>query len=207
MVFDLLHLDGHSTMPLPYRQRREVLDKLDLDGPNWKLPAYHVGDGKAMLEASATQGLEGVVAKRLESPYVPGARNGTWIKVKNHLEQEFVVGGWLPGKGARSDSIGSLALGYYDDEESSNTPATSAPASPSRRWRTCSACWSRCARTRAPSMAASRRKRPSSSRPELIAEVRFGEWTRTRTVRHPSFKGLRDDKDPRDVSTGKESFG
>jgi len=206
MVFDLLHLDGHSTMPLPYRQRREVLDKMDLDGPNWKLSAYHAGDGEPMLEASKTQGLEGVVAKRLDSPYVPGARNGNWIKVKNHLEQEFVVGGWLPGKGARSASLGSLALGYYDDEGKLKYAGNVGTGFTEQMLAELQRLLEPLRTDKSPFEGRQPPKQTVFARPELVAEVRFGEWTRTGTVRHPSFKGLRDDKDPRDVILERKVF-
>src|SRR2546430_16446966 len=88
MIFDVLWLEGHSTMDLPYTERRALLEKLDLNGENWRTPSYHVGDGKAMLKASADQGLEGVVAKRLDSRYEPGRRTGARLQIKNKLSQE-----------------------------------------------------------------------------------------------------------------------
>ena len=93
VIFDLLWLDGHSTCPLPYEERRALLDKLELEGPSWRTPAYRRGDGEALLEATKEQGLEGLVAKRLDSPYEPGRRSGAWIKVKNVARQEVVIGG------------------------------------------------------------------------------------------------------------------
>src|SRR5439155_10452563 len=102
---------------LPYEERRELLAGLELDGSHWRIPAHHVGDGAAMVEASQEQDLEGIIAKRLDSRYEPGKRSGVWLKVKNRPSQEVVVGGWLPGQGRREDRIGSLAVGYYADEE------------------------------------------------------------------------------------------
>jgi len=199
MIFDLLCLDGHSTMPLPYRQRREVLDNLDIEGPNWKISSYHVGDGRAMLDASKAQGLEGVIAKGLESPYVPGARTGTWVKVKNHLEQEFVVGGWLPGKGARSASIGSLALGYYDEEGGLKYAGNVGTGFTEQMLAEVQRLLEPLRIDTSPFDGRQPPKQTVFVQPELVAEVEFGEWTRTGTVRHPSFKGLRDDKDAREV--------
>ncbi len=94
------------------------------------------GDGEAMLEASREQGLEGVVAKRLDSRYEPGAAAARWLKVKNQRRQEFVIGGWLPGEGGRSGRIGSLAVGYYDaSEEASAGRASAARVRGQRRHR------------------------------------------------------------------------
>jgi bifunctional non-homologous end joining protein LigD len=81
MLFDVLYLDGHSTMSLPYRDRRARLEDLKLSGSNWQTPAYHVGDGAALLEAARANGLPGVVAKRLDSAYRPGGRTRDWILV------------------------------------------------------------------------------------------------------------------------------
>ena len=114
MIFDLLWLDGHSLMELPYEQRRERLAALGLDGEHWQTPEPLRGKGRDVLEATAEQGLEGVVAKRLDSPYRPGQRTGAWLKIKNVGRQEFVVGGWLPGAGRRKDRIGALLLGVHD---------------------------------------------------------------------------------------------
>ena len=81
MLFDLLYLDGHPTTGLPYRERRDLLSGLGLAGPHWQTPAHHVGDGAALLAAARAQGLPGVVAKRLDSPYEPGRTSRHWIVV------------------------------------------------------------------------------------------------------------------------------
>ena len=117
IIFDLLWLDGHSLMDLPYTERRERLLELGLQGPTWQTPANHVGDGAAMLEATRAQGLEGVIAKRLDCPYSPGRRSSAWVKVKNVRRTDVVIGGWLPGEGKRGGRLGALVIGYYEDGE------------------------------------------------------------------------------------------
>jgi bifunctional non-homologous end joining protein LigD len=114
MIFDLLYLDAHTTMQLPYRERRALLDELALNGPAWQTPAYYAGEGRELLAAAGEQRLEGVVAKRLDSPYRPGKRTDEWLKVKHVNRQELVIGGWLPGKGARAGRLGALLMGYYE---------------------------------------------------------------------------------------------
>ena len=104
MIFDLLYLDGHSTLALAYEERRSLLERLELEGPAWRAPSYHRGEGSALLEATRQQGIEGVVAKRLDGPYEPGGRASRWIKVKNVHTQDVVIGGWTPGEGGRSTS-------------------------------------------------------------------------------------------------------
>jgi bifunctional non-homologous end joining protein LigD len=199
LIFDLLYVDGRSTMELPYEERRKQLERLKLSGPHWRTPANHIGDGAAMVEASREQGLEGVVAKRLDSRYEPGRRSSAWLKVKNRPSQEVVVGGWLPGHGRREERVGSLAVGYYDAGElryagqvgsgfkEDDLKRLAGLLEPLRR---------------DTSPFEGTRQPPKGTilvEPRLVVEVEFAEWTRSRTLRAPVFKGLRDDKDPQDV--------
>ena len=198
MAFDLLWLEGHSTLDLPYRDRRRLLEQLELGGPCWRAPAHREGDGSALLRASAEQGLEGIVAKRLDSPYEPGRRSSAWIKVKNHGAQDLVVGGFTRGEGGRSTSLGALALGTFEDGAlvyagKVGTGFTAATLSdltrrlqPLRR-----------------DISPFRGRQPPKGTvfvdPRLVARVEFREWTTAGTLRAPSFKGLREDIDPEDV--------
>ena len=117
VIFDLLYLDGRDLTEQPYSRRRELLEGLELSGPSWQTPAYSTGHAEELLAASAEQGLEGIVLKRLDSGYAPGKRGGAWLKVKNVGRQEFVIGGWLPGEGRRRNRLGAILLGYFDDGE------------------------------------------------------------------------------------------
>ena len=81
MLFDILYIEGRATTALPYTERRRRLEGLKLAGPNWQTPAYHVGDGAALLAAARAQKLPGVVAKRLDRAYVVGKRSADWILV------------------------------------------------------------------------------------------------------------------------------
>ena len=118
LVFDLLELDGRSLVDLPYHLRRRLLRDLLDDGPVVRVPSSIDGatgsEGPALLELARQRGLEGVVAKRIDSRYQPGGRSRDWIKVKVRLHQELVVGGWLPGQGALAGQIGSLLVGYHE---------------------------------------------------------------------------------------------
>ena len=201
VVFDLLHLDGNDVTPLPYLDRRRLLQELVPDDGCWTVPAHRVGDGETLLQVVAEQGLEGIVAKRVDSPYLPGKRSSSWVKIKVRLRQEFVVGGWQPGEGGRQGQLGSLLVGVYDQgslrycgkvgtgfsmreltrlgeilapleiDESPFDPPPPRPIARLAHW----------------------------VRPELVAEVEFGEWTSEGIVRHPSYLGLRDDKAPTHV--------
>jgi bifunctional non-homologous end joining protein LigD len=201
VIFDLLYLDGHDLTAEPYWRRREALEQLELAGESWQTPRYSNGQAKALLEASAKRGMEGVLLKRLESPYVPGERPGSWLKVKNTARQEFVIGGWSPGKGRRRETIGALLLGYFEDGEQpafryagkvgtgfseQDLVALRARLAP-------------LARKTSPFDKGKVPKQACFVDPELVAEIEFRELTSDRMVRHGSFKGLREDKAPTEV--------
>jgi len=100
VAFDLLHLDGAAIRRLPYAQRRELLAALALDGPALMLPRHFVDDGEALLTATAEQGLEGLVAKRLDAPYAEGRRSRSWIKIKHRRRERMIITGWRERDGA-----------------------------------------------------------------------------------------------------------
>src|ERR1700761_7756089 len=199
-IFDLLSLDGHSLMALPYEQRRARLDELELGGPAWRVPAAHPGHGRALLDATEAQGLEGIVAKRLDSRYEPGRRTGAWIKIKHVHRQELVICGWLPGEGRRADRIGALLMGYRTDDGRLEYAGRVGTGFTERTL-------TELARKLAPLRRAnspfdSTPKLPRNAvfvEPELVAEIEFREWTTEGVMRAPSFKRLRDDKDAAEV--------
>jgi bifunctional non-homologous end joining protein LigD len=197
VIFDILYLDGHTTMSLSYEDRRDLLEQLELQGPAWRTPAYHRGEGKALLAATKELGIEGIVAKKLDCAYQPGARASHWIKVKNVLTQDVVIGGWTPGEGGRSSSLGSLAVGVMEDGElvyagKVGTGFTEQTLALVKR---------ELDPLRADSSPFSGRQPPKGTifvEPRLVAHVEFREWTKSGTLRAPSFKGLRPDIAPQE---------
>jgi bifunctional non-homologous end joining protein LigD len=195
VIFDLLYLDGHTTMGLSYEERRELLEGLELEGPAWRTPAYHRGEGKALLAATRELGIEGIVAKKLDCPYQPGARASHWIKVKNVRTQDVVIGGWTPGEGGRGSSIGALAVGVMEGEKlvyvgKVGTGFTEQTLALLRR---------ELEPLRKDTSPFSGRQPPKGTifvEPQLVAHVEFREWTGSGTLRAPSFKGLRADVSP-----------
>jgi len=188
MLFDLLYLEGHSLLSRPYEERRAALEALGLDGPAWQVPRYHRGNGAALLDASAQQGLEGVVAKRLDSAYSPGQRSGAWIQVKNKQRQELVVGGWLPEKD-RADRLGALLVGYHDAQGALRYAGRVGTGWDAKERARLERELARLATERSPFEG---RRGPRGARhvePRLVAEIEFTEWTNDRILRHPSYKG------------------
>lgn len=200
MAFDLLHLDGQDLMSLPYTERRSRLESLGLGGPHLQTPRHHVGDGAALLAATRDQGLEGLVAKRLDSAYLPGRRSSSWIKVKNFLRQEMVVGGWLAGEGNRSGRLGALLVGHYDDGRLryAGRVGTGFNDAELARLGQRLAPLTRDAMPFAadPPVPPLVRRRGQWVAPELVVEVAFREWTAAGTLRAPSYKGEHRDRDP-----------
>ncbi len=204
LPFDLLHADGRSLLGAAYDERRAALDALGLGGPSWQVPPAFPGDGpgdgEAVLASTRQQGLEGVVAKRRDSRYLPGRRTDAWVKVKHVRRQSAVVVGWQPGEGGRAGRVGSLLLAVQGEgglefaghvgtgfsaaalallgrllgERAADDPPCQVPREHARtaRW----------------------------VRPELVVDVEFTAWTRDGRLRHPSYKGLRDDVAPADVA-------
>ena len=198
IVFDLLWLDGHSLMELPYTERREALLELGLQGERWQTPAHHVGDGEAMLDASRAQGLEGIIAKRLDSLYYPGKRTHGWVKVKNVLETDVVVGGWLPGEGRRSSQFGALVVGVHKDGALTYAGRVGTGFDE----RELDRLGGMLAELESDTSPFEGRQPPRETRfvePALVARVGYGEWTQAGTLRHPRYLGLRDDVAPEDV--------
>ena len=201
LVFDLLHLDGTSLLALSYDDRRSVLAELGVEGERWSVPSAFLGGGQAVLDATRASGLEGVVAKRRSSPYHPGRRSEDWRKLKHVRRTSAVVAGWKPGEGGRSGRIGSLLLGVQGERglEYAGHVGTgfSAAVLASLGERL-----ERLRRDEPPFVSAVPREHARSAvwvEPVLVVDVDYTEWTREGRLRHPSYKGLRDDVPASDV--------
>ena len=193
LIFDLLWLDGHSLTVLPYTERRERLAALKLDGERWSTPKFHVGEGSALLAATREQGLEGVIAKRLDSPYTPGRRSGSWLKIKHSRRQELVIGGWTEGKGSRSRRIGALQVGVYEEGalHYAGRVGTGFDAAELERL---AGLLNPLEQSDSPFAGRQPPQGAHFAEPRLVCEVEFSEWTRAGLLRQPSYKGLREDK-------------
>jgi bifunctional non-homologous end joining protein LigD len=202
-VFDLLEVDGEPVFDLPLSERRTRLRRL-LDGRNRTVQfSESFDDGRALLRAAEQQHLEGVMAKRVDSRYLPGRRSTDWLKFKTHGEQEFVIAGYTRGKGRREWSFGSLVLAVngaeglewvgnvgtgFDDAEIERLLAKLRPLE--RKGSPFSP---------VPKMPRIRKGDVVWVEPALVAEASFAEWTHDGRLRAPVYLGLREDKDPDEV--------
>jgi bifunctional non-homologous end joining protein LigD len=201
-AFDLLYLEGRSLTSLPYDERRATLESLKLQGVSFTTPPSTTNvKGADIVRIARDRGLEGVVAKRRSSHYAPGMRNGDWIKIKNFRTQEVIIGGWTEGRGERTNSLGALLLGVQSDQGLTYIGKVGTGFTAATRQELLQALTPLSRKT----TPFSERLSPADTkvahfvRPTLVGEVRFAEWTSDGHLRHPSWRGLRTDKDAAQV--------
>ncbi len=200
LLFDVLCVRGRSLCAEPYSSRRAALEGLHLNGPSWQTPPSFRGDGPDILAASLSNGLEGVVAKRLDSTYHPGYRSPYWLKIKNMRTQDVVVGGWKPGQGRRSGLPGSLLLGLPGPAGLQYIGKVGTGFS-DRALAQIATRLAELAESESPFTEVPREHARDAHwvQPVLVGEVEFGEWTSEGRLRHPSWRGLRPDIPVQDV--------
>jgi bifunctional non-homologous end joining protein LigD len=205
-VFDLLELERRPIIDLPLEERREQLEALLIDGNPLVRLSRGFDDGAALLDAVVAQDMEGVVAKRLGSPYRPGRRSGDWVKVKSRQDGEFLILGWTPGQGAR-EALGSLVLGEPGDE--GITWAGNVGSGLDER--TIAELLRRLEPMRVdaapisplPKMPKTPVRRVRWVEPRLRAKVRFAERTRDGRLRAPVFMGLAEEQAQAEVRSSR----
>jgi bifunctional non-homologous end joining protein LigD len=199
-AFDLLHLDGEDLRGEPLLARKERLEALlQAAGPEEALrySEHFVEPGQTMLRHACRMGLEGVISKRSDAPYRSG-RGHDWLKSKCSHRQEFVIAGYVPSRASRSQ-IGSLVLGYHED--GALKPAGRVGTGFTRQSATeLKKELDAIKAERSPfSGKAARDREVVWVRPERVAEISFGSWTASKTLRHSVFLGLREDKPAQDI--------
>ena len=202
IVFDLLHLDGDALIDRTYDERRDRLIGLSLDADAISTsPAYRDVAGADVFAAASSRGLEGVVAKRRASRYQPGARSHDWIKVKAIRMQEVVLGGWVPGKGQLSNTFGALLLGVPAAEGLAYVGKVGTGFDDLTRAALLTVLRKLSSENSpfATPIDAKDRDVAHFIAPEIVGEVAFTEWTRDGRLRHPTWRGIRPDKDPAQV--------
>lgn len=205
ILFDVLYLDGHSTLSLPYQRRREMLEELTIMGPYWRIGPAVVGEGKSILAAAKTHRMEGVVAKRLDSTYQPGRRSPHWLKIKITHRQEFVVGGWRTEHGSPRN-IGALLLGYHDRKDGKLHYAGMLGTGFNQK--TLGEMEKTLAKRQTDKNPFAERI-PGSCRgaceihyvkPDVVVEAEYRRWPKEGLVQQASYKGMRMDKPAREVT-------
>ena len=209
IAYDLLYLDGSSLIKTPLEERKELLEELVVISDNVQVSPIVRGEGTMLYEAACAQNLEGIVAKKLNSPYRPGRRAKEWLKVKTTIEAELVVGGWSRGEGSRSSSFGSLLVGAYDEQGLRFVGAVGTGFSEKTMDDLMPRLQALVAddmpfaddpRTMGTGRFGKPIKDPVWVEPSLVARVEFRELTSTGRLRAPSFKGLRGDVEPTDCT-------
>lgn len=203
-VFDLLRAGGQDLTGRTYLQRREALAVLGLDRPPAvRVPPHYVDDdGATLLAVARENGLEGVVAKRVDSRYLPGRRTRDWIKTALRLAQEVVIGGWAEGQGHRAGTIGALLLGVTGPDGQLEYAGDVGTGWSDRALRDLQQKLRPLERDTSPFSGVVERPRASAVHwvePELVGEVEHRQWTSDHRLRHPSWRGLRTDKKPADA--------
>ena len=208
-AFDVLHLNGRDMMSDPLQGRRARLPEIIGENPTIRLSRDLPGSAADIVRVLRAAGIEGVVAKRRDSSYQPGERSGDWVKFKLEQQQEFVIGGYRP---EGSTGLDALLVGYYEGGTLqfagkvragftphirrelvgklgpltvSECPFANLPDSTTGRW--------------AGGITADQMREMRWTRPELLAQIRFTEWTADNRLRHAAFLGLRVDKTAREA--------
>jgi DNA ligase D-like protein (predicted ligase) len=192
-VFDLLRLEGRDVRDVPLRERKALLsDSLEFGG-RVRYSRHRNEHGTELFREACRQGLEGLIAKRADSPYRSAARSRDWLKLKCHFEQELVIGGFTAPQGSRTD-FGALLVGYHEDGRLRYAGKVGTGFDHAtleelgRRLRELE---------RDGPPFADVHPIPRGTHwvePELVAQIGFSEWTRDGRLRHPRYLGLRDDK-------------
>ncbi|MBE1485491.1 non-homologous end-joining DNA ligase [Plantactinospora soyae] len=200
MIFDLLRRNGEDLTGWPYQRRREALESLGLGGPRWAVPPVFP-DGLATYQAAGEHGLEGVVAKRVDSVYRPGVRSPDWLKVKLEVTDDFVVGGWRPGV----RRIGGLLVGVPAPDGGLVYRGRVGGGIGAAIERELLAVLEPLRSAGSPFVAAVPREDARGAiwvRPEVVVEVKYGQRTPDGRLRFPRVRRLRTDKGPADVDAG-----
>jgi bifunctional non-homologous end joining protein LigD len=199
-LFDLPRHKGQDLRPLPLRERKTRLRRaLEFGGPLRFNPHRNGEHGEELYREACEKGLEGVIAKRADSPYRSGGRSRDWLKLKCHAEQELVIGGYTAPKGSRTE-FGALLVGYYDDRGALRYAGKVGTGFDQHTLRELGARLRELEQNDSP-FEPFKPIPPGTHwvRPELVAQIGFAEWTRDGRLRHPRYLGLRDDKPARDV--------
>jgi bifunctional non-homologous end joining protein LigD len=199
-VFDILYLDGYDLKKVPLQERKELLPSVVVPDGSIRLVEYFVKDGETVYRAAIANGMEGVVAKRQDSLYEAGKRAKTWLKIKAANSDEFVICGYTQGTGSRAKSFGALVLGYFDAKNELQPAGNVGTGFDADLLQSLVKQLDRITVKKSPfRVEVEGLDTVTWVRPELVAEIKFAEWTKDGRLRAPVFLRLRDDKPLADV--------
>ena len=200
VLFDILYFDGTNVMQRPYTERRDLLEELTVAGPYWQRTPAQIGQcPDTMLQTARDIGMEGIVAKKLDSTYQPGKRSDSWLKIKIIQRQELVIGGWIPEQGGRKNNIGALLTGYYDSTGNLRYAGSVGTGFTAKTHSELASLFAQHKRASSPFTEKLPRKGMLWLDPVLVAEVEYRRWPTGGLVQQGAFKGLRTDKNPREI--------
>jgi DNA ligase D-like protein (predicted ligase) len=196
-VFDLLEIDGEDITAEPLEERRKRLAKAVRQRAALQISEAWRDDSERRYTEACRSGWEGLIAKRADAPYVPG-RSRDWLKLKCVWEQEFVIGGYTDPAGSRTD-FGALLVGYYEDGDLRYAGKVGTGYN-AKTLKELGAKLRKLETDKSPFADVKPIPRGTHwTRPELVAQIGFAEWTNDGRLRQPRYLGLRDDKRPKDV--------
>ena len=194
-VFDLLYLDGHLLLDRPLRDRRRALEVILPEHPLVRLSEAVPEEGKTFYAAAQNIGVEGIMAKRVDSLYQPGKRTADWLKLKVKQRLDAVVAGYTQGLGGRAKTFGALLLGAHDEQDRLRYIGHCGGGFTDRELRRVHALLRQRVQPTCPFPMLPPTNEPATwVRPDLVVEVEYGGWTGDSLLRFPVYKGLRDDK-------------
>jgi bifunctional non-homologous end joining protein LigD len=196
-LFDLLYLDGYDLRAVPLRERKALLASKAQVGDSLRLMSSIEGDGRDVAAGAQALGFEGVVGKRADSRYESGQRSAAWVKYKHVMQQEFLVGGFTPGEGGRKGTFGALALAYWDEAGKLRYAGNVGSGFDDAELGVMRKALKPLETDESPFD--DEVEGVSFTRPAVVVEVKFAEWTKDGRLRAPVFVGLRDDIEPRNV--------
>ncbi len=206
-VFDILYLDGRNLQQLPLLEQRKILSDILAANSRIRISEYVEGQGRQMFEQARSMDLEGIVAKWKHGRYLQGSRSGSWLKVKRIRTQDCVIVGYTPGEGRRESFFGSLLLAVNDQGNFRFAGHTGSGFDTA----TIMELYDRLQELRISKPSQDIldtvqfiNREPIWIKPELVAEVKFSEWTKDGIMRIPIFLRLREDKLPQDCIVEKE---
>lgn len=204
-VFDLLYYNGYNLTRAPLIERKELLSKLIKPGGFVKYTDHVIEQGIDFFKEVDKLGMEGIIGKKMDSPYRLNKRTSEWVKIKTEKRQEAIICGYTEPKGSRQ-YFGSLVLGVYDDDNKLKWIGSSGGGFDEKGLEYLFNKFQKIRIEKSPfDYKISQKSKVYWVKPELVCEVSFSEWTTDGSMRHPVYQGLRSDKNPKDVKREKEA--